>query len=90
MADALLRGLGLDGLSLDPAAAADRFGDPNAPTSIRTRVRVLVRERGRVMTDAWLSEAGHTRPGMKAGLPMKEAADRTAEIDRKIDAVAKP
>ncbi|QDT08600.1 SGNH/GDSL hydrolase family protein [Planctomycetes bacterium K23_9] len=44
----------------------------------------LIKSRQTLMRDAWLSEVGHLRPGIKAGLPIKEAEQRATEIDRKI------
>ena len=44
----------------------------------------LVRARGRIVTDAWLTDAGHLRPGMNKGLPLAEAQAKAAELDPKI------
>ncbi len=46
----------------------------------------LVGQRHALMRDAWLSATGHTRPGMKAGLPLAEAQARATELDRRIAA----
>jgi lysophospholipase L1-like esterase len=40
----------------------------------------LVRERNRVLTDAWLTDIGHLRPGMAKGLPVPEAEAKAAEL----------
>lgn len=40
------------------------------------------------MKDAWLTAAGHKRP-MKAGLPLEEAKEKAAEIDRQIKELLK-
>ena len=32
-----------------------------------------IRKHGRILTDAWLTDTGHTRPGMAKGLPLDEA-----------------
>jgi lysophospholipase L1-like esterase len=45
----------------------------------------LIDERQNFMKDAWLTETGHTRPGMKTGLPVKEAASKAANIGKQID-----
>lgn len=44
----------------------------------------LVEERQAIMKDTWLTETGHERPGMKTGLPMKEAKKKAAEIETQI------
>jgi hypothetical protein len=41
------------------------------------------------MKDAWLTSTGHTRPGMKTGLPMKEAVLKASEIGDEIKALRK-
>ena len=46
----------------------------------------LIDRRQKIMHDAWLSEVGHERPGMKAGLPIKEAKAVSAEIEKQIQA----
>ncbi len=50
----------------------------------------LVSERGRILTDAWLTETGHQRPGMPQGLPLEEAKAKAAELDAKIGEAAAP
>jgi len=44
----------------------------------------LVKKKQRMMKDAWLTTAGHKRPGMNKGLPLDEAKAREAEIGKKI------
>ena len=44
----------------------------------------LIHERGRILTDAWLKEIGHRRPGMKQGLPLPTAEKQAAELTAKI------
>jgi lysophospholipase L1-like esterase len=48
----------------------------------------LVQEKQRMMKDAWLTDTGHKRPGMKPGLPLAEAQAKTAEWDRQIHQLA--
>lgn len=45
----------------------------------------LVSERQRVLKAAWLSECGHKRPGVAAGLPLDQAQAKAAEISKKIE-----
>lgn len=47
-------------------------------------IYALVAQRQAFMKDAWLTYTGHTRPGMKTGLPMAEAKKKALEIDRQI------
>ena len=47
----------------------------------------LVAQRQRMLHDAWLSEVGHKRPGMKPGLPMAEATQKAQDLEKKIDAL---
>jgi len=44
----------------------------------------LVAERQSFMKDAWLGATGHTRPEMKAGLPLQEALQQAAAIHQQI------
>ena len=53
-----------------------------------TELLALVRKRGRILTDAWLNEIGHQRPGMAKGLPLDEAQSRAAELETKIRELA--
>jgi hypothetical protein len=43
-------------------------------------LRPLIRKRGRILTDAYLTAAGHQRPGMAKGLPIAEAEAAAAAI----------
>jgi len=49
----------------------------------------LVEERQAIMKDAWLTETGHERPGMKTGLPMKEAKMMAAQMETQIQRLLK-
>jgi hypothetical protein len=44
----------------------------------------LVQEKQRLMKDAWLTDTGHKRPGMKQGLPLAEAQAKARELDKQI------
>jgi len=44
----------------------------------------LVRKRGRLLADAWLSDIGHNRPGMAKGLPLDEALPKAAKLETDI------
>ncbi len=45
----------------------------------------LITKRTALLHDAWLSEVGHQRPGVKAGLPLKEAQEKAKELAEKIE-----
>lgn len=47
----------------------------------------LVNERQAIMKDAWLTSAGHQRPGMKKGLPLQEGIKKHKQIELKIDSI---
>jgi hypothetical protein len=45
----------------------------------------LVEQRVRVLRDAYVSAAGHKRPGVAAGLPVSEAEAKAKELTAKIE-----
>ena len=47
----------------------------------------LVRQKNRVLHDAYLSHVGHKRPGGKPGLPVEEAEAKAKELNAKIDSL---
>ena len=47
----------------------------------------LVQQRTALLHDAWLSEVGHQRPGVRPGLPIPEAQAKASELDEKIGAL---
>jgi len=48
------------------------------------RVFALVAKKQRIMTDTWLTKAGHKRPGMYKGVSMRKAKRQEARINKKI------
>lgn len=44
----------------------------------------LIRQEQRLLKDAWLTAAGHKRPGMTPGRPLEEARRRAGELDAEI------
>lgn len=48
------------------------------------KLLALVRRRLVLMRDAWLTQTGHTRPGLNAGLPMEEAIRQAEALDQEI------
>ena len=49
----------------------------------------LVEQRQEIQRNAWLSQTGHQRPGLTAGLPLNEAEEKVAEIDLEIQLLLK-
>jgi len=49
----------------------------------------LVQRRQELMKDAWLTVTGHKRPGMNKGLPLAEAQNKAAEMEKEIRALVK-
>jgi pimeloyl-ACP methyl ester carboxylesterase/lysophospholipase L1-like esterase len=81
-------------LNLGAKDVAD-FADAGAMLAVHphgAEILKLVQAKQRLMKDAWLTDTGHNRPGMKRGLPPAEAKARAAEFDRRIHdlAAAKP
>jgi len=50
----------------------------------------LCQQRQRLLKDAWLTNVGHLRPGMKQGLPLAEAEKQAAELSKQIQTLARP
>jgi lysophospholipase L1-like esterase len=44
----------------------------------------LIRKRGRILSDTWLTEIGHQRPGMNQGLPLEQALAEAKELTEQI------
>lgn len=55
-----------------------------------TELLKLVRERQRTTRDAWLSDVGHNRPGLDAGLPLADAVAKATELDSRIHQLVVP
>jgi hypothetical protein len=53
-------------------------------------IAALVAQRQGIVKFAWLSAVGHTRPGIKPGLPLPEAKAKTDALDAQIAALLKP
>lgn len=47
-------------------------------------ILALVEKRQALLKDAWLTQTGHKRPGMHAGLPLQEAIQQAAAIRKQI------
>ncbi|HWD41998.1 MAG TPA: SGNH/GDSL hydrolase family protein [Fimbriimonas sp.] len=53
------------------------------------QIEDLIHQRQRILCDAWLTEVGHKRPGMAAGMPIREASQRAAELESRIRVIGK-
>lgn len=49
----------------------------------------LIKKKQSLLRDAWLTETGHKRPGVKAGLPIQDAEKQAAELDRQARELAR-
>ena len=54
------------------------------PTQLDPKQLGIVRKRQQLIRDAWLSDIGHTRPGVSPGLPIEEAIEQAAELDKEL------
>lgn len=50
----------------------------------------LVQQRERLLSPAWLTAVGHTRPNTPAGLPLDEAQRRSAPLEQKLLELSQP
>lgn len=76
----LLAGLGAEA----PVVESD---DPAILLTLHPRaaeVQQWVREKQRLLKDAWLTRVGHVRPGMSKGKPFRQARAEAAALDVKI------
>ncbi len=60
-----------------------------APAKLDPELLRLVLQRQKLMHDAWLSEVGHRRPGVKPGLPIQQAIDEAMDLAKQIEARSK-
>jgi len=73
------------------AAGIDLVRLANLSTNRRSlEVLKLVHQCQRLLTDARLADVGHKRPGMTKGLPLAEAQQKAADLERQIREAAVP
>jgi lysophospholipase L1-like esterase len=65
------------------------LGQNYEPASVTPTQRKLIRQRGRILCDAYLTAAGHIRPGMAKGMPVDEAVAKAAELESAIRSAVK-
>ena len=86
MAEALIGGLAPAELDWWRKEQAREFFQTTSAKSFSDAIR----QRGRILTDAWLADIGHTRPGMAKGLPLAEAQAKATLIEEEIRARSRP
>ena len=59
-----------------PVTADGAPDHPNGPA-----ILALIKQKQALLRDAWLTQTGHQRPGVKPGLPLAEAQAKAAELD---------
>ena len=59
--------------------------DMLAATKVPQYVLALIEQRVGILRDAYVSAAGHKRPGIAAGLPVSEAEKKAQELSAKIE-----
>lgn len=84
MAQAVLAGLGADTIGGHDSSRAMAASQPRGE-----EIAALVAQRQSIVKLAWLSAVGHTRPGIKPGLPLPEAKVKTDALDAQIAALLK-
>lgn len=62
---------------------------PDHDLKLRELVAKLSGQKMQLLRDAWLTETGHKRPGMKKGLPVQDAKRKAAELDGHIQSTLK-
>jgi hypothetical protein len=78
MARAILTGLGITDISSTPDATSMMSGIPQGADVLK-----LIQKQQSITKDAWLTATGHKRP-MKTGLPLDQAQQRAAEIEKQL------
>jgi lysophospholipase L1-like esterase/pimeloyl-ACP methyl ester carboxylesterase len=86
MAREFLRWLGVPNAAL----AADSFDSATLGAPTAPEVLELVKKRQRVLKDAWLTEAGHKRPGMAKGRSVADAEREAADVEAQLKNVKPP
>ncbi|WP_238325355.1 SGNH/GDSL hydrolase family protein [Lunatimonas lonarensis] len=84
MAQALLQGVG--------AVTVKGYDSPDAyffSKPLGQEVLALVRKEQSATKDAWLTHIGHERPGMKEGMPLKQAIKESKRLRKQIRSLSK-
>ncbi|MGK0189851.1 MAG: lysophospholipase L1-like esterase [Verrucomicrobiales bacterium] len=83
-----------DGVHMDAAGQTllaepilQNWGFSPGGSMVNADLLALVDQRQQLLHSAWLTYTGHTRPGVKDGLPLEDAMAKAAEIEQKINAL---
>jgi lysophospholipase L1-like esterase len=80
----------IDALAPEQAEAFEEFlASEWAASSKSLAFFQSIAKRRKLLADAWLTATGHKRPGMATGLPLAEAEEQAAALERTIRAAAK-
>jgi len=72
----------------DPqAAAAENATQMARQSKAPEKLPALVAQRSQLLRDAYVAKAGHKRPGVAKGLPLKEAEAKAADLTKQIQAL---
>lgn len=74
--------LGARDVAHDPTVASMLSGQPHGGQILK-----LIQKKQRMMRNAWLSYTHYRRPGIKKGLPIREAQSRATALNRQIQAL---
>ncbi|QDT63678.1 SGNH/GDSL hydrolase family protein [Calycomorphotria hydatis] len=74
------------GHSLMADAILSAWGEEPAVT-LDPQLLKLAQQKMAVLRNAWHSKVGHSRPGVKAGLPLEEAEEKAAELTQQMNAL---
>lgn len=77
-----------EGQNLMGKAILEAWGVKSATNPSPDLLRLL-NSKTRLLHDAWLSDIGHKRPGVKAGLPLIVAKEKADELDKQIEQFVK-
>ncbi len=73
------------------AQGIDLLQFPSLLTNERgAKLLKLIHQRQRLLTDAWLTDTGHRRPGMNKGLPLATAQEQAAALNSDIRELSAP
>ena len=76
------------GVADDVVTSATSAEDLLARLPAGDAILKLSQQRQRLLKDAWLTDVGHLRPGMKAGLPLAEAQQQAKQLGEQIRKLA--
>ncbi|GAA0878503.1 hypothetical protein GCM10009119_14710 [Algoriphagus jejuensis] len=75
----------LVGLGESEAGKAESVEALLAPFPNGMQILSLIEQRQEILKNAWLTQTGHLRPGLKEGLSLQDAEEKVAEINQEIE-----